>query len=82
MFDEPDSGVDIENVKLIGRQIDIYLADHAGIVITHQGYILDFIKVNRACVLYDGKLLCSGDPKGILEDIRTKGYEGCVKCRI
>lgn len=81
MFDEPDSGVDLENVELVGKQIDAYLNAHTGIVITHQGYILNFIHVGRACVLYDGDIVCSGDPKGILEDIREKGYEGCVKCR-
>jgi Fe-S cluster assembly ATP-binding protein len=81
MFDEPDSGVDVENVELIGKQIDAFLASHSGIVITHQGYILNFIKATRACILYDGRILCSGDPLAILEDIRQKGYEGCVRCK-
>ncbi|MCU0641900.1 MAG: ABC transporter ATP-binding protein [Candidatus Margulisbacteria bacterium] len=82
LFDEPDSGVDLENVELLGRRINAYLKDNSGLIITHQGYILNFIEVTRACVLYDGRVVCSGDPKGILEDIRQKGYEGCVKCRV
>ncbi|HVN67661.1 MAG TPA: ATP-binding cassette domain-containing protein, partial [Candidatus Sulfotelmatobacter sp.] len=48
LFDEPDSGVDLENVELVGKQINSYLDQHAGIVITHQGYILNFIKTSRA----------------------------------
>jgi Fe-S cluster assembly ATP-binding protein len=81
MFDEPDSGVDLENIELIGNEINQYLKDHAGLIITHQGYILNFIEATRACVLYDGKVVCSGKPKEVLEDIKTKGYEGCVLCR-
>lgn len=82
LFDEPDSGVDLENVELLGKQINDYLKLNSGLIITHQGYILNYIEVTRACVLYDGALVCSGDPKGILEDIKQKGYEGCVKCRV
>jgi len=82
LFDEPDSGVDLENVELIGKQINAYLARNTGIVITHQGYILNFVQATRACVLYDGAIICSGNPKEILEDIREKGYEQCVRCRI
>ncbi|MBN2058386.1 MAG: ABC transporter ATP-binding protein [Candidatus Saganbacteria bacterium] len=81
MFDEPDSGVDVENVELVGKEIDRYLSGHAGIVITHQGYILNFIKASRACVLLGGRIICSGDPREIMEDIKSKGYEGCVKCQ-
>ena len=81
LFDEPDSGVDLENVELVGKQINTYLDQHAGIVITHQGYILNFIKTTRACMLYDGQIICSGNPQEILEDIRKNGYEACVKCR-
>ncbi|MCX5751316.1 MAG: ABC transporter ATP-binding protein [Candidatus Saganbacteria bacterium] len=82
MFDEPDSGVDIENVELIGKQIEAFLSNHSGIVITHQGYILNFIKAARACILYDGNIICSGNPLDILEDIRVRGYEQCVKCNL
>jgi Fe-S cluster assembly ATP-binding protein len=81
MFDEPDSGVDLENVELIGKQIDSYLRSHTGLVITHQGYILDFIRANRGCILYEGKIICSGDPKMILHAIRKKGYAGCAICK-
>ena len=81
MFDEPDSGVDLENVGLIGKEIDAFLSSHTGIVITHQGYILEFIKATRGCILYDGKIICTGDPKKILHAIRKKGYAGCVICR-
>jgi Fe-S cluster assembly ATP-binding protein len=81
MFDEPDSGVDLENVGLIGKQIDTYLRSHTGLVITHQGYILDFIRASRGCILYGGKIICTGSPKMILHAIRKKGYAGCAICK-
>ncbi len=81
MFDEPDSGVDIENVGLVGRKIDSFLKSRTGIVITHQGYILQFVKATRGCILYGGEIICSGDPKKILNAIRKKGYAGCAICK-
>ncbi|MGC9516479.1 MAG: Fe-S cluster assembly ATPase SufC [Methanomicrobiales archaeon] len=88
MFDEPDSGVDIENVELLAEQINILLEKHkklglrekSGLLITHLGYILNFVIADTAHVLMDGKIACSGNPAEILEDIRKEGFKGCVEC--
>ena len=88
MFDEPDSGVDIENVELLAEEINVLLdkdkkpglREKSGLLITHLGYILNFVGANTAHVLMDGKIACSGDPNEILEDIRKEGFKGCVQC--
>jgi Fe-S cluster assembly ATP-binding protein len=88
MFDEPDSGVDIENVELLAEEINTLLdkdkkpglRERSGLLITHLGYILNFVGANTAHVLMDGKIACSGDPTEILEDIRKEGFKGCVEC--
>ena len=88
MFDEPDSGVDIENVELLAEEINVLLdkdkkpglREKSGLLITHLGYILNFVNANTAHVLMDGKIACSGDPNEILEDIRKEGFKGCVRC--
>lgn len=88
MFDEPDSGVDIENVELIAQEINTLLdkdkkpglRERSGLLITHLGYILNFVGANTAHVLMDGKIACSGDPTEVLEDIRKEGFKGCVEC--
>jgi Fe-S cluster assembly ATP-binding protein len=88
MFDEPDSGVDIENVELIAEHINILLDKHekpglrkkSGLLITHLGYILNFVNADIAHVLMDGRIACSGNPTEILEDIRKEGFKGCVEC--
>lgn len=88
MLDEPDSGVDLENIKLIGQAInqltqkDIRpsLRTKSGIIITHFGHILEYMKTDRAHVMLGGSVVCSGNPKEILEQIKVNGYEGCVAC--
>jgi len=88
MFDEPDSGVDIENVELLAEKINLLLdkdkkrADRkrSGLLITHLGYILNFVGADIAHVLMDGKIACSGNPDEILNDIRKEGFKGCVEC--
>lgn len=80
MLDEPDSGVDVENVELLGREIQKLLQGRSGFIITHIGYILNFIKADRAVVLYNGKLACEGDPYKVLKDIKDKGYKACLEC--
>jgi Fe-S cluster assembly ATP-binding protein len=88
MLDEPDSGVDLENIKLIGEAINQLtqkdlrpsLRTKSGIIITHFGHILDYMKADRAHVMLGGAIVCSGNPGEILEQIKKSGYEGCVGC--
>ncbi|MDI9614922.1 Fe-S cluster assembly ATPase SufC [Methanothermobacter sp.] len=88
MFDEPDSGVDIENVELLAEEINVLLdkdkkpgmRQKAGLLITHLGYILNFVNADTAHVLMDGRIACSGNPQEIIEDIRKDGFKGCVEC--
>nr|MDO8083510.1 ABC transporter ATP-binding protein [Candidatus Sigynarchaeum springense] len=85
LLDEPDSGVDVENVEIIGRLLNKFLQrdlkpqarKKAAIIITHLGYLLNFIKSDRAHVLCDGQFLCSGDPKEIYENILKNGFDKC-----
>ncbi len=91
MFDEPDSGVDVDNIELIGR-IMCELLDRnklpskrkrAGLVITHSGFIMRYIKADRAHVMLDGYIACSGMPDEITKNIMEGGFEKCVeKCSV
>ena len=80
MFDEPDSGVDLENIELVGVTINTLLKNRSGLVITHHGYILKYIQAQMAYVLYEGKIACCGEPQLILDQIKEKGYSGCKEC--
>ena len=82
LLDEPDSGVDIDSLGLIGGVIQEYLkkTKASALIITHQGHILEHIAAEKACMLIKGSMYCYSKPAKVLEDIRKKGYEGCVKC--
>ncbi len=82
LLDEPDSGVDLESLKLIGEEIQEYVRKNkaSALVITHQGYILEYLKAEKACVLLDSTIHCQNKPEVILEDIRRRGYRECVRC--
>ena len=88
MFDEPDSGVDIENVELIAEEINELLdkdkkpmeRKRSGLLITHLGYILDYVNADVAHVLMHGHIACSGNPLDIINDVKDKGFKGCVDC--
>lgn len=94
LIDEPESGVDLESIKLIGGAInrllkrDVHLRERrrmplkVGLIITHTGYILDYVKVDRAHVMCNGHIGCSGHPIELLEQIREMGYEECVRCHL
>ena len=81
IFDEPDSGVDIDSLKLIGNRISSLAAKlgSATIVITHYRHIIPYIKPGVVHVLYDGRIVSSGNPDKIIEKLEKLGYEGYVK---
>jgi len=87
MFDEPDSGVDVDSIKLmvkIMRQLlqknkPIRERKNSGIIVTHSGVILEEIHADKGYVLVDGKLLCSGPPLDIFDQVKKHGFERCIK---
>ncbi len=89
MLDEPESGVDLENISLIGAAIGSLLEkdrhiikrQKSGLVITHTGYILDYLETDRGHVMCDGQIKCHGNPREILQDIKQRGYKECLECR-
>jgi len=88
LLDEPESGVDLVNVALIGKLINellekdcpIRLRKCMGLIITHTGHILDYVNARTGYVMLDGRVVCEGDPHEILATIKEKGYEECAKC--
>ncbi|MFH1485059.1 MAG: ATP-binding cassette domain-containing protein, partial [Chloroflexota bacterium] len=87
MFDEPESGVDLDSIALVGQVINELLGENngqarekAGLIITHTGHILNYVRADRGHVLLDGTIGCSGDSLEMLENIRAGGYQNCVKC--
>jgi len=98
LLDEPESGVDLENIAVIGKVIERLLERErvphegktlkemkqerkkSGLIITHTGYILDYVDADIAHVLMEGELTCSGNPRETLKTIKEQGYDECVRC--
>jgi len=82
LLDEPESGVDLENISLMGQILNDYLKQEgkSALVITHTGYILDYVKSEKGCMMLDGKFWCVGNPKEMFDSIKESGYEKCKVC--
>ena len=91
MMDEPDSGVDLEAINIIGQIMNKIFASYhtvrpkersTGLIITHTGNILDYIHADKAHLILDGYIGCTGNPLILLDQIREHGYEGCIQCEL
>ena len=88
LIDEPESGVDLVNIALIGELLNSLLEKDCpiperkctGLIITHTGHILDYVNARTGYVMCDGVIGCEGDSREILATIREKGYQECIKC--
>jgi Fe-S cluster assembly ATP-binding protein len=88
LLDEPESGVDLVNIALIGELMNELLEKNCpiverscmGLIITHTGHILDYVNARTGYVMCDGTIGCVGDPHEMLATIREKGYNECIKC--
>jgi Fe-S cluster assembly ATP-binding protein len=83
LLDEPDSGVDVESLKLLASELQNYIerTGSAALLITHKGDIMDYIKAKYGCILLNGNFHCFTHPQRMYEDIKKYGYEECVACR-
>ncbi|MCW4019164.1 MAG: ABC transporter ATP-binding protein [Candidatus Bathyarchaeota archaeon] len=84
LLDEPDSGVDVESLRLIADEIQRYTESSgaSALIITHKGDILEHVNAGYGCILLEGQFHCFTEPTSIYKDIKKLGYEGCVACRV
>ncbi len=77
ILDEPDSGLDIDSLKLVAESINKYKQKNplvAILLVTHYQRILDYIKPDKVHVFIDGNIVESGGPELALE-LEKKGYD-------
>ena len=77
ILDELDSGLDVDSLKIVSSNIKDYISENKDttlLIITHHQKVLEYIKPDYVKVLYNGKIVDSGDYKLSLE-IEEKGYE-------
>ena len=75
ILDETDSGLDIDALRIVANGVNQLHNEHnAFVVITHYQRLLDYIVPDFVHVMYDGRIVKSGDKKLALE-LEEKGYE-------
>lgn len=79
ILDETDSGLDIDALRIVANGVNkLKSKNNAVIVITHYQRLLEHIKPDFVHVLYDGKIVKSGDASLALE-LEEKGYDWIKK---
>ncbi len=94
LLDEPESGVDLVSIEQVGITIKELIEEgsdcpgercnkgKSALIITHTGQILDYMQADRGYILCNGTVMCSGNPMKMLEEIKERGYQECIKCRL
>ncbi len=75
VLDETDSGLDIDALRIVAEGVNkLKGPENAQLVITHYQRLLDYIVPDFVHVLYDGKIIRTGD-KSLALDLEERGYD-------
>jgi len=75
ILDETDSGLDIDALRIVANGVNkLKSPENASIIITHYQRLLEYIVPDFVHVLYDGRIVKSGD-KTLALELESKGYD-------
>ncbi len=75
ILDETDSGLDIDALKIVSAGVNkMRSKDFSGLIITHYQRILDYLKPDYVHVMYQGRIVRSGDAS-LVQVLEAEGYE-------
>merc|ERR1712078_794690 len=78
-LDEIDSGLDIDALKNISKGINLIKNENTSIIlITHYQRLLNYVEPNFVHIMYDGKIIRSGD-KNLVLYIEKHGFKDILK---
>jgi len=79
ILDETDSGLDIDALRIVANGVNkLRNKDRSFVVVTHYQRLLDHIVPDYVHVLYDGKIVKTGD-KDLALELEEKGYDWIKK---
>ncbi|HHR5859775.1 TPA: Fe-S cluster assembly ATPase SufC [Providencia alcalifaciens] len=74
ILDETDSGLDIDALKIVSNGVNsLRTPERSFIIVTHYQRILDYVKPDFVHVLYQGKIIKSGD-FSLAKKLEGQGY--------
>jgi Fe-S cluster assembly ATP-binding protein len=75
LMDETDSGLDIDALQVVAAGVNQLRGPNLGVLlITHYQRLLNYIVPDFVHVMYDGRIVKSGD-KSLALELEAKGYE-------
>ena len=75
ILDETDSGLDIDALRVVSAGVNSMRSSNRGfLVITHYQRLLDYIVPDKVHVMWEGKIVRSGD-KDLASELESKGYD-------
>ncbi len=79
LLDETDSGLDIDALKTVANGVNSRKSKYnATVLVTHYQRLLDYIKPDFVHILYQGKIIKSGD-FNLAKELEKTGYEPFLK---
>ncbi len=79
VLDETDSGLDIDALRIVADGVNrLKGQENAQMVITHYQRLLDYIVPDFVHVLYNGRIIKSGD-KTLAHELEEKGYDWLIR---
>src|ERR1700690_1741332 len=78
-MDETDSGLDIDALRIVADGVNTMRGPNLGVLlITHYQGLLDYIVPDHVHVMWDGRIVKSGD-KSLALELEAKGYDWVKK---
>lgn len=74
IFDEIDTGVDIDALKIIAKFLKKFKIGRTIVLITHYNRILKYIKPDKVLIMIDGEIIKEGTYK-LADEIEREGYK-------
>jgi Fe-S cluster assembly ATP-binding protein len=79
LMDETDSGLDIDALRIVAEGINAMRGPKLGVLlITHYQRLLEYIVPDHVHVMWDGRIVKSGD-KNLALELEAKGYDWVKK---
>ncbi len=79
LMDETDSGLDIDALRIVSEGVNTLKGPNLGVLmITHYQRLLNYIVPDFVHVMYDGRIVKSGD-KSLALELESKGYDWVKK---
>lgn len=75
ILDETDSGLDVDAVKIVSQGVEKFKnKENSLLIITHSTKILEYLQVDFAHVLMDGKIVKTGG-NSLIDEINKSGFQ-------